>query len=187
MSETMKTRNDNCHITIIDHHSEYPMPKFDNISIYQRWDGCTNHDVIESALSVLSPDAPELTDEQTFAIMHKHLFDASVPECNRLALPHNMIDLTPDWVYIDIYEIIGSIDNLKSFANVFANDVILQSNSVGGDNSYYDYFPNYCKMFYAVCHELNLKQLYIDTYNALHTDNSPYADDDNQTIAAWAD
>ena len=101
--------------------------------------------------------------------------------------PYSHLSLSVDDCVADAYvwRIGGTKRNLENWAKQFANDVIEHMKTVGGDDSYYDYFPNYVDMFYAVCRELDLKKLYCETIDIVLSGR--YVDDDEENITKWSD
>ena len=171
-------------MTIIDHHQEYQLPIHPRINQRTMWNGFDVSNVIDAYVELFHPEIPfdkptyqRVSDEQLYAVLKRRLFTKPND------LPEPIEPITIDDVLTTIYRIGGRLPDLIEWANTFAIDIKRECQSVGGDDSYYDYFPMYLEMFYYVCRELNLHDLYIETVMYVMTDpSSSYHDDDDDTI-----
>jgi hypothetical protein len=63
---------------------------------------------------------------------------------------------------LDVYWLMGSEVELKRFANHWASQAINDCQYVGGDDTYYDYYPDYLAGLWQLCHALDFPQPYKD-------------------------
>jgi len=175
-------------MTIIDHHREYQLPKHPTVHVQTCWDGYRASSMIDYFIELFYPNHPvpetscrktaHINDDELVAVMKRAWFTHP----NILTDPCEPIDW-PNDVHATFYRITGHIDSLCEWARQFAHDVKCECHSVGGDDSYYDYFPTFHYMFYCVCRELNFHDLYNETVKYVMTDpDSRYYDDDEETI-----
>jgi hypothetical protein len=84
----------------------------------------------------------------------------------------------PDHLYITRIDIQEEIldDWIKTFSEYLKNE----SDNVGGDDSYYDYFPDIVNIFNNICVELDKKEIYNETLRYMKENR--YSDDDENTL-----
>jgi len=148
------------------------------------WDGFNAQSIIDVFIKlchptypVSKPDYQHVSDEHLWAVLQQRCFT------NPNKLPDPIEPITIDDVSTAIYRIGGRIPDLHEWAEQFAIDIKHECHNVGGDDGYYDYFPTFHFMFYCVCRELNLHDLYDLTIRYVMRDpNSQYHNDDEETI-----
>jgi hypothetical protein len=170
-------------ITIVDHHNEYQLPHHPKITQRTMWDGSDAEDVISHFIKLFCPDYKRAKYQ---TVNEDHLAAVLKQKCftnpNKLPDPIEPLDLSCD-ANATIYRIGGCIPDLHEWANQFAIDIKRECHNVGGDDGYYDYFPTFHFMFYCVCRELNLHDLYDSTIDYVNTNpESQYHDDDEDTM-----
>jgi len=181
-------------MTIIDHHREYQLPRHPHVYVQTCWKGYDARSHIDCFIELFYPNhpvpeishrrTPHVTDEQLVAVLKRSWFTHP----NILPDPCEPLDLLCD-VDATFYRITGHIDNLCEWAKMYADQIKLQSHEVKGDDDYYDYFPTNHYMFYCVCRELNLRDLYVEAVMYIMSNlKSRYVDDDEDTIQNfWTD
>jgi len=183
-------------MTIIDHHREYPLPKQPNVHIQTCWDGFRASSMIDIFIELFYPNHPvpesscrttaHINDDELVAVMKRAWFTHP----NVLTDPYEPIDWPCD-VHATFYRITGHIDDLEKWAELYATTIINESMSVGGDDDYFDYFPTFHFMFYCVCRELDLPDLYNETYDSivanLRNDDDSIFDDDPNISNMWTE
>ena len=167
-----------CKLAVEDMHGEYSLPEMEGIEIREVWDGNAASDIITEYLKVsgLVPGVPSgsINEELLRRTMHKILGDGPW----RCPQPIDGVDSPTD----TIIQIDGKAEALTEWAVLVSEDLIKESADVGGDDSYYDYFPGYVYMFRSICKELVLQELYDDTVAQINAGR--YADDE-ETIPTW--
>lgn len=175
---------DYVYITIFDHHQEYQLPKHPRVRQRTMWDGFDAQSIIDVFIKLCCPTYPKSTDYQH--VSDEHLWAVLKQRCftEPNALPGPIIEFDPNVdVYATIYRIGGRIPNLIEWAKLYAIEIKRECHNVGGDDGYYDYFPTYLEMFYCICRELSLRDLYDSTLRYVMRDpSSQYHDDDEGTI-----
>ena len=170
---------------LFDHHREYQLPRHPHVSIRTMWNGSDACSIIDNFIELCCPDYP-MSKPSYQHVSDKHLYDVMQRECPSTDL---IIEFDPDVdVHATIYRIMGRIDNLKTWAKSYANEIKRECHDVGADDGFYDYFPTFLEMFYCVCRELNLRNLYDLTMQyVLHDPASQYYETDDAVDNCWTD
>jgi hypothetical protein len=180
-----------CQMTIVDHQGNI-LPTHPHVQIRQIWDGSEADEIIEHYTND-SADSSEL-----FRVMNEMIFHTHIPANERKYAhpqPVDPIDES-DAYHATIYDVCGTEHDLRSWARIFSDELIQESPHIGGDDSYYDYFPDHVNMFYQVCRELDLKMLYEYTLQRIkelryHVDTVKSDPDDieeaNNILGGWPD
>lgn len=95
----------------------------------------------------------------------------------------------------DVYRLMGTVGEMTKLARRWALDIKHSAEDVGGDDSYFDYFPDYVGGFLSLCKALDnageghAKHIYEDVYEYLRVTNGPYRSEDDAyedgLIAEW--
>ena len=160
-------------MTLIDHHQEYPLPTHPNVDEHIIWDGYKFNNVSHDVMKLR--DLPKLTDDELITLLKYRCFGPYHPE----ALPIDPIDDT--MIHSTLIRITGSLEHLNEWAKIYAQSIINECVSVGGDDSYYDYFPTYVSMFFDVCVNLKLRDLFESTIKTVMS-LEPYCHDKDDEI-----
>jgi len=170
-----------CALAVADMHGEYPLPKMEGIEICERWDGSEAGDIIAEYLRIIEGSQESLNKFYITDGILEQVMQATLGygawRCPR---PIDGIDSPRD----RIIEIRGDENRLKDYAGLVAQDLIKESEDVGGDDTYYDYFPGYVRMFLSICLDLGMKALYEQTIDTI--EKGRYAEDeDEETLPHW--
>lgn len=176
-------------MTIVDRHREYQLPKHPHVHIRTRWDGDNAQTIIDYFIDECCPDYPmsksdyqHVSDEHLMAVMKRKCFTHP----NILPDPYEPISI--DDVSATLYRITGDLGDLHAWAELYAIEIKRECQNVGGDDGFYDYFPTYLYMFYCVCRELNLRDLYDKTMKyVLHDSTSQYYETDDAVENMWTE
>lgn len=77
----------------------------------------------------------------------------------------------------DIYVLMGTEEQLKALADNWAEAIITDAPSVGGDDSYFDYFPDYVDGLRQLCSQSGYHAPYNRAIEALVAETSAYHND----------
>jgi len=176
----MNGDNSYCYLAVEDVFSEYQLPKMEGVDIRERWDGHRAEEIIVEYLKVsgLVPNMPpnQVNQELLRRTMERVLGDGAWC-CPR---PIEGIDDPSS----TIIQISGKLNVLKDYAGCVSQDLIKEAEIVGGDDSYYDYFPGYAQMFRSICLDLGMQELYEQTIETI--ERGRYVDDeDEETLPHW--
>jgi hypothetical protein len=173
-----RNEKDYCEMTIVDYHREYNMPKHPFVDMTMVWNGYDVESIIDAAFKAIgfNDESKWKVCSMTEDIMYAVFKQMHCTGVN--ALPKPIESITDDEMYMYVWRVRGSYNDLKSWARQFRNNITHESHSVGGDDSYFDYFPNYMNMFWQVCHELELEEYYRSAYDYI-TKYGRYAEDYN--------
>jgi hypothetical protein len=78
---------------------------------------------------------------------------------------------------LDIFILRAPTTELKAFAQHWANTAIEYLPNVGGDDTHYDYYPDFISGLHQLCSQLNYPEPYNHFHDALWATGSPYLDD----------
>jgi hypothetical protein len=78
---------------------------------------------------------------------------------------------------LDIFILRADDDAMKALANKWADDAIKELPDVGGDDSHYDYFPDFVNGLHQLCSQIQFPDPYNRFHDALYSTPSGYTDD----------
>jgi len=163
-------------LTVEDCFGQYPLPIMEGVTIREIWDGDRTEEILESYNKIIynkMKDTRKILKKIMMNILGDGLYRSPIP-IDGIRSPHSFI-----------IEIHGDAVSLKQWVKVIVSlDLIKESLDVSGDDSYYDYFPNYVRMFRSICKELNLPKIYKSTMKIILS-NSIYVNDKGNTLPLW--
>jgi hypothetical protein len=78
---------------------------------------------------------------------------------------------------LDIFILHSSDEELRAFADKWADIAIKDLPNVGGDDTHYDYYPDYISGLHQLCSQIQYPDPYNRFHDALWATGSPYLDD----------
>ena len=169
-----------CKLAVEDMHGEYPLPTMEGIKIREIWNGNDANDILAEYIQIMGKDGKVMPEPVVSEEILEQVMQAMLGYGEwRSPRPIDGIDCPTD----TIIQIDGKVERMREWAVVVAYDLIKESAAVGGDDTYYDYFPGYVYMFRSICKELELKELYDQTIDKILLGR--YAEDDEDTIPSW--
>jgi len=151
-------------MVINDYHGEFIMPTHEHVHIKELWDNFHADEIVTSAMMMLAGKKRpwEPSPEEMIKIMRDVVYRPvnAYPEC---------FDKIGGYDLGTLHCVEGRLNNLIEWVKLFAADVIKQTQDkyFGGDDTYYDYFPNYVNMLHQACQCLDQRELYNDTLDTL--------------------
>jgi hypothetical protein len=79
--------------------------------------------------------------------------------------------------YLDVFILRSDTDTMKALANKWADYAIQELPGVGGDDSHYDYFPDFVSGLHQLCSQIQFPDPYNRFHDALNLIPSGYTDD----------
>jgi hypothetical protein len=81
-----------------------------------------------------------------------------------------------------VFHLLGTMDQMTSLANRWAAIAIEDAMYVSGDDSYYDYYPDYLNGLHQLCEQIGWHRPYNEVRKHVKAEGAPYEDDEEDLI-----
>ena len=172
------------HITIQMCHNAPPTARMSEIGDHSvwtlhLWDYHNASQAISYAFLDEGSDFTRATDKATNALVDKAY--KGIIESYRKSTDPLILSEGED-SGLDVFILRADTDNLRMLADRWADDAIKDLPNVGGDDTYFDYYPDYLSGLHQLCSQLGYPEPYNRFHDALVADDKYPNDPEEEGI-----